>query len=554
MRTMPGNGDTPLGRFGRHLGRNKNTQLLILSGVIALLALAVYWQTGSHGFFLYDDDEYLLSNPMVNEGVTFTGIKLAFSRFHSGNWHPITWLSHMVDVQLFGLKPAGHHFVNLALHIANALLLFLLLTRMTSGIWKSFAVSLLFAIHPQHVESVAWIAERKDLLSGLFFFLTLLAWQCYLRKPSPSHYFGTLALFSLGLMAKPMLVTLPCLLLLLDWWPFARFRSEQSPARLFTEKVPFFLLSFLSAIVTYLAQNHAGAVTSFARVPITLRLANAALSSAGYIRQMIWPSDLAVFYPLPSSIPWWQPTILVVLFACSTLILFRLRTRYPYLIVGWLWYLGMLVPVIGVIQVGAQAMADRYTYLPHIGLSIMLAWGAAEIATTSIRRTVLAVCFTLVTTLLTIAAWRQAAAWRSNILLFSRALEVTQATPLARANLAKAYNAEAMEYKERWDLNGALERLRVAASLSTGSIAATAHNNMGLILAMQGHGVAAAREYGLAIEHDSGYSDPYLNLGLLSLDNGRYDEALGYFKEVLRLNPADESARRYLREGSKNGK
>lgn len=545
---MPGNGDKPLGRFYRSIGKNSNTQLLILSGMIVMLTLVVYWQTGSHGFFLYDDGEYLLSNPMVNEGVTINGIKLAFTSFHSGNWHPLAWLSHMIDVQLFGLKPAAHHVVNMALHTANSLLLFLLLARMTSGLWQSFAVSVIFAVHPQHVESVAWIAERKDLLSGLFFFLTLLAWQSYIRKPATHRYLGTLALFSLGLMAKPMLVTLPCLLLLLDWWPFARLRSGNSLARLFTEKVPFFLLSLLSAAITYLAQNQAGAVTSFVRVPLTLRLANATLSYASYIRQMVFPNDLAVFYPLPTSIPWWQPLTLGTLFACSVLLLLRLRARCPYLIVGLLWYLGMLVPVIGVIQVGAQAMADRYTYLPHIGLSIMFAWGAAEAVTTPIRRTVVAVCFALVTTLLTIAAWQQAAAWRSNILLFSRALEVTPATPLAKANLAKAYNAEAMEFKERWNLNGALERLRIAALLSAGTLAATVHNNMGLILAMQGKYVDATREYGLAIEHDPGYSDPYLNLGLLSLDNGRYGEARGYFNEALRLNPADETARRYLRD------
>ncbi len=551
---MPDTGDKSLGKFCRHLGRDTYSQLIILSGVIVMLCLAVYWQTGSHGFFLYDDGEYLLNNPMVNEGVTINGIKLAFSSFHSGNWHPLTWLSHMVDVQFFGLKPAGHHLVNVALHTANALLLFLLLTRMTAEVWQSFAVSILFAVHPQHVESVAWIAERKDLLSGLFFFLTLLAWQGYLRNPSLSRYLGTLALFGLGLMAKPMLVTLPCLLLLLDWWPFARFRSGKNLTHLFTEKIPFFLLSILSAIITFLAQNQAGAVTSFVRVPLSLRLANSALSSASYIKQMIWPHDLAVFYPLPTSIPWWQPTILGMLFASTLLLLLRMRTRYPYLIVGWLWYLGMLVPVIGIIQVGAQSMADRYTYLPHIGLSIMLAWGTAEFATTSRRKAVFAVCFTLAATLLTIAAWRQAAAWRSNVFLFSRALEVTPATPLTKANLAKAYNAEAMEFKERWDLNRALERLRVAASLSAGTLAATVHNNMGLILAMQGHDGDATREYGLAIEHDPGYSDPYLNLGLLSLDNGRYGEAMGYFKEVLRLNPADETACRYLREGNSGAK
>jgi tetratricopeptide (TPR) repeat protein len=544
---MPRNGDKPLWRFCRHLRRNIKAQPLILSGVIVLLTLTIYWQTGSHGFFLYDDGEYLLTNPMVNEGVTINGIRLAFSSFHSGNWHPLTWLSHMVDVQLFGLKPGGHHLANLALHVANSLLLFLLLTRMTSGLWQSFAVTIIFAVHPQHVESVAWIAERKDLLSGLFFFLTLLAWQSYIRKPSSSRYLGALTLFSLGLMAKPMLVTLPCLLLLLDWWPFARFRSGENTARLFTEKVPFFLLALLSAIITYLAQNQAGAVTSFVRMPLTLRLANALLSLASYIRKMIWPHDLAVFYPLPTAIHWWQPAILGLLLAGSTMLLLRLRTRYPYLIAGWLWYLVMLVPVIGIIQVGAQAMADRYTYLPHIGLSIMLAWGAAEFATTSTRKTVLAACFTMATIMFTIAGWRQAAAWRSNIFLFTHALEVTQATPLARANLAKAYNAEAMEFKERWDLDGALHRLRIAASLSTGSIAAIAHNNMGLILAMQGHDADAAREYGLAIEHDPGYSDPYLNFGLLSLDNGRHGEAMGYFKEVLRLSPDDETARRYLK-------
>jgi protein O-mannosyl-transferase len=521
---------------------------IILSLILVVISLSIYWQTSTHGFYLYDDGDYVVNNSLILKGITPEGIKWAFSSFHSGNWHPLTWLSHMLDVQLFGVKASGHHLVNLLLHVVNALLVFFLLMRLTSELWRGFAVALLFAIHPLHVESVAWIAERKDLLSGLFFLLTLLAWERYARKQSIISYLCSLLLFALGLMSKPMLVTLPFILLLLDWWPLGRFDAQFRPARLFAEKIPFFMLSLASSIVTFLAQNQAGAVVSFIRSPLPLRLANAVVSYGLYIKKMMWPNDLAVFYPSPTAISWWQPAAWGMVLIGVSIVLLKVRKRYPYLVVGWLWYLGMLVPVIGVIQVGAQAMADRYTYLPLLGLFIMISWGTGEAATRVARKTAIAACAVVVIGLLTFCAWQQAGLWKSNILLFSRALEKAPVTSLALTNLAKAYIAEGTELKERWDLDGALKLFNLAAVRSTGSVAATAHSNIGLILAMQGKNAEAERAYATSLQYDTTYTEAYYNMGLLHLGEGRLHEAATCFREVVRLDPENKTARRYLQE------
>lgn len=540
---MKSDSSIPLCRLQRH------TSLLCMA--IALVTLCIYWQVGSHGFHLYDDGDYVANNPAVLGGISGDGIRWAFTRFHSGNWHPLTWLSHMLDTELFGTKPAGHHLVNLTLHVVNAILAFLLLRRMTSRALPSFLVALLFAVHPLRVESVAWIAERKDLLSGLFFCSTLLAWDGYVKQRSVPAYCLALALFALGLMAKPMLVTLPLILLLLDWWPYARLDCRSGLLKLAGEKLPFFVLTLFSSLVTYLAQDSSGAVTSFARSPLALRLANSAVSYVSYLKKTAWPTDLSIFYPFPSAIPWWQSAASSAVLATITMICYRLRHRKPYLLAGWLWFVIMLVPVIGIIQVGAQAMADRYSYLPQIGLFVAVVWGGAEWGKSRARQVMLAACAAAVVALLSVAAWRQASYWQSNIVLFSRALAITPNTPLAKANLVKAYNAEAMNRKERWDLDGALELLRLAAPMSTGTIAATVHNNIGLILAMKGDDGGAAREYRLAMEHEPAYADPYLNMGLLSYEGGRFGEAAYFFRETLRLDPGNKTAGMYLKQSAR---
>ncbi len=522
---------------------------LTLSFLLVLLTLCIYWQTGDHGFCLLDDGEYVADNNVVLKGITAEGISWAFSSFHAGNWHPVTWLSHMLDVQLFGSNASGHHLVNVLFHAVNAVLVFFLFTRLTSALWRSFAVALLFAVHPLHVESVAWIAERKDLLSGFFFLLTLAAWERYVRRQSPCRYLCALTLFALGLMSKPMLVTLPFILLLLDWWPLGRFGSHSSPARLFVEKIPFILFSVASSVVTFLAQNHAGAVVSFTRTPSGLRLANAVVSYGVYIRKMLWPTGLGVYYAFPTTVPWWQPAVCGTLLVIASLVFLRLRASYPYLIFGWLWYLGMLIPVIGIIQVGGQSMADRYSYLPLMGPFVMIAWGAAEAATGTMRKIVITASAVIAAGLLAVCAWRQAGYWKSDIVLFSRTLEIApDNNNFTRLNISNAYMMKGLEFKKQWKFDEALNYFAIAAARSTGPVAAKVHNNIGLILAMQGKDAEAVREYLISMEFDPTYSDPYYNLGLLYLEKGRSRDAANLFAETVRLNPEDEKSRRYLQD------
>lgn len=523
-------------------------QKLLLSFSLIIVTLCIYRQTGTHGFCLLDDGDFIANNSVVLKGITPEGVAWAFSSFHTGNWHPVTWLSHMIDAQKFGTNAAGHHLVNVALHALNAALVFLLLMRLTAAPWRSFVAALLFAIHPLHVESVAWIAERKDLLSGFFFFLTLIAWDRYVRKQSSTRYICVLSLYALGLMAKPMLVTLPLLLLLLDWWPLRRFNAQCRPARLFAEKIPFLVLSLASSCVTIIAQHQAGAMTTIAGAPVTLRLANALTSYGVYLRKMVWPNDLAILYPLPTSIPWWQPTAWGIVLVVSTLAFVRLRGRCPYLIAGWLWYLVMLLPVIGIIQVGAQAMADRYSYLPLLGPFIMISWGVADTAAGQIRKAALIASVAVAVGLLSLASMRQVGFWKSDILLYSRALEVSPVNPVAYANLAKAHLNEGVALKDRGNYDGALKHFAVVAARSTGYVAAMAHNNIGLINAMHGRIAEAEKEYALARQHAPNYADPYYNMGLLSFEEGRLREAAACFSEAVRLDPGDEKARRYLQE------
>lgn len=370
------------------------TRRNIMVCLILILAIfTVFWQVRSHDFVNYDDDKYVTENRDVKAGLTTQSIIWAFTTTHASNWHPLTWLSHMLDISLFGLNPGWHHLTNLLFHIANTLLLFLILRGMTEEFWKSAFVAALFALHPLHVESVAWIAERKDVLSTFFWMLTILAYAYYVKHPVLRRYLFVLFSFLLGLMSKPMLVTLPFVLLLLDYWPLGRFQMEESgitrnpkkhkskhpeyqksiALRLVREKTPFFVLAGFSSIITFIAQQHGGTVRSLEFLPVKTRVANALISYVAYIGKMIWPFNLAVLYPHPgTTLPMWQ-TILAGLFLLfiSYLVIRKVK-KLPYLSIGWFWYVGTLVPVIGLVQVGAQSMADRYTYIPLIGLFIRL--------------------------------------------------------------------------------------------------------------------------------------------------------------------------------------
>ena len=380
----------------------KRSWILTVCLFLTVATFIAFWGVTHSDFINYDDDVYVTENSHILDGVTMDGIKWAFTTSYAANWHPLAWISHMVDIQLFGLDPHRHHLVNLLFHIATALILFLSLCRMTTALWPSALVAALFALHPLHVESVAWVAERKDVLSALFLMLTLRAYVSYVERPGLARRVAVLVCFILGLMAKPMLVTLPFVLLLLDYWPFKRFMQPMPRAKrklttkrtateqggtyrwslicpLLVEKIPFFVLAALSSMVTYIVQRQGEAVTSLQLIPLSLRITNACVSYMIYVRKMLWPTGLAMLYPYPGSWPAWEVLGAVLFLIGITSMVVSKAQRFPYLAVGWLWYIGTLVPVIGLVQVGPQAFADRYTYIPLIGLFIMTAWGIPEL-------------------------------------------------------------------------------------------------------------------------------------------------------------------------------
>src|SRR5438445_11192750 len=357
----------------------------VLGVCIFLVAITwlVFGQTVRHDFVNYDDNEYVYANPNITPGLTIHGVVHAFSGKHSANWHPLTTLSHMLDCQLLGLRGGGHHLTNVVLHTIAVVLLFLVLKQMTGAIWQSAFVAALFAIHPLRVESVAWISERKDVLSAVFFMLTLGAYARYARFPSFGRYLTMSILFALGLMSKPMLVTVPLVLLLLDYWPLQRFGGRSSIKRLALEKIPLLTLSAAAGVATLLLQRSSLAVVE--QLPLVSRIGNGLVSCVIYVKQMIWPVGLAVFYPHPGDqLPVWEIGLAIVPLIIVSAVAIALRRKSPYLITGWFWYLVMLLPVIGLIQVGSQAHADRYTYLPQIGLYLLLAWAITDICRASV--------------------------------------------------------------------------------------------------------------------------------------------------------------------------
>ena len=517
---------------------------------LAAVTVAVYGPVGDHGFVDLDDPAYLAENPQVSSGLTWHGVRWAFTTLHEANWHPITWLSHMLDIQLFGMNPGWHHLTSLCMHIINTLLLLGLLHATTGMLARSAFVAAMFAVHPLHVESVAWAAERKDVLSTLFWMLTLWAYVVYVRQPRLRRYFAMLALFALGLMAKPMLVTLPFVLLLLDVWPLRRLpltaagsevaqppktpEGRSMALTLVMEKLPLFVLSAASSVVTYTAQQHGGALQSFDKFPLSLRTENALVSYVGYITKMLWPAGLAVIYPFPNRLPAWSVITSALLLIGISAVVIRLSRQHPCLPVGWLWFLGTLVPVIGLVQVGGQALADRYTYVPLIGLFIIAAWGIPDLlARWRFRGSILPAAAALLIWACAIVAWRQIHYWKDTMSLWSHAVEVTGDNYLARNNLASALAkqgnaaAAAAQYREVLRLRPDLE---------------AAHNNMGVVLANLGSVNEAIVQYQEALRLKPGYVDAHNNLGVALATQGRLDEAIQHFSEAKRLNPANAEA------------
>lgn len=551
-------------------------QILIVYIALTAATLAVFWQVNQYDFVNFDDHIYVTENSHIQSGITLDGLRWAMSTMNAEFWHPLTWLSLMSDYQLFGLNAGGYHVTNLLLHILSTLLLFWLFHRMTGTVWRSAFVAALFALHPLHVESVAWIAERKDVLSAFWGMLTLCAYVYYTEKPVLRRYLPVLLCFACALMSKSMVITLPAIMILLDYWPLGRLQSregntsskpavktspnqKQQKARLnkgalpenvtspenrissekklagiipswqLREKLPFFAFSAVFSIITLYAHNTAPAI----QFPFGARLANAFVAFVTYLGKIFWPQNLAVFYPFPDQCPAWQVGGAVFLIlAISAAVIIALK-RLPYLFVGWLWYATTLLPVIGIIQIGDFAMADRYTYLPSIGISIMLAWGIPPLfQRAQIRRMVLLPAGIVVLAILAVLSWQQCRYWKNSIELFSHALQVTRDNPLARNSLGVAL-AGVGKNKE------AIAHYRAAIELNPYSD--KAHSNLGLALVAEGKIDEAITHYRAAIDFDPNNEVTHSNIGIALALAGKYEEAAEHYRTAMKLNPHSDN-------------
>lgn len=540
-----------------------NYQHLCIKALICIFLsaaiLLVYWQVTTSDFIIYDDPSYITENQSIQQGIHIESIKWAINSMgYAGNWHPITWISHMLDIQLFGLNPGMHHLTNVIFHIMNTFLLFIVLDRMTGSLWKSAAVAALFALHPLHVESVAWISERKDVLSSFFLMLTLIGYSWYTEKQTISRYSIVILFYILGLLSKPMLVTLPFLLLLLDFWPLERMKFllpgshrpssfNKNPRKnrmqglilLILEKIPLLFFSIISCIITYLAQRSGAAVNSLANLPISTRLANAVVSYKTYLEQIFWPYDLAVFYPYPDiidslDIGFSSGLLLFV----TVIVLFHVK-RLPYLLVGWFWYIGTFVPVIGIVQVGSQCRADRYTYIPLIGIFIILIWGIVDILDHLKLGKTVGWAIALVFPLCMWVSWVQVGFWKNSQTLFKQTLAVTSNNYIIHNNLG-TYLLRQRNFKE------AIQEYKKALEIKPDLI--EAHNNLGTIFLLTGyqdeaisHLLASAR----IVPHQT---EVFNNLGVAYSHKGDYFKAIEYFRSAIQENPSNINARKNLEE------
>ncbi len=560
---------------------------LLLCLILTLALVAVYSQVQTFKLIRYDDTVYVAENQRVLEGLSWEGVQWAFRNDEAGFWHPLTWLSLMTDAQLYGLWAGGYHRTSALLHLGSTLLLFLFLFKVTGSPVRSGVVAALFGLHPLNVEPVAWVAQRKDVLSMFFAMAALLAYAFYAKRPRASLYLPVLAIYSLGLMAKPMIVTLPCVMLLLDVWPLRRLRIFQpadSPAaaekgfpevrlsRALLEKLPLLVLAAAASVLVIFTEQKIGALSSLDAVPMTARIANAVVSYAVYLGKMVWPVNLAFFYPHPVTISAGPLLLsLAVLAAVSAFVALKGR-RFPYLPVGWLWYLGALVPMIGLIQVGPHALADRYTYLPMIGLYLAIVWGAADAAAAwNVRKPfLLGTCLILIVALAA-GSWVQLKHWQNSFTLFGHALKVTKGNYIAENNLGLAWYHDG-------NMDKALSHFR--ASLAMNPEYSIVYSNLGSVLFHKGEYREAERYFREAIRRfpsDGGYhsnlastlyrmgsyeeaaseyltalrlghekAETFSGLGMALLKLGRRDEAARAFGETLRIDPRHERAREQL--------
>ncbi len=511
---------------------NTGSDKLRFLGAGAVLALAVffvYWPVRNHDFIKYDDDSYVTDNRHVQSGVNGQTVRWAFTRSHASNWHPVTWLSHMLDCEIFGLDPRGPHVVNMLLHVANTLLLLIVLKRMTGGLWPSAFVAAVFGLHPLHVESVAWVAERKDVLSTFFWMLTMLAYAWYAEKRGMARYLLVLLSFVIGLMAKPMLVTLPFVLLLLDYWPLERTR-RLSFRSLLLEKVPLLALAVASSVVTFLVQRRTGAMQLMDAVDLRSRVANAIVAYVGYIGKMFWPSDLAVLYPHPGSgLPQAGVVLCGLLLVSASLGLLLAARRHKYLAVGWLWYLGTLVPVIGLVQVGTQATADRYTYIPFTGIVIIIAWSLAGVFPQwRYRRLALGIAAVVSLSALALATTQQLKYWQNSATLFEHTLAVTSSNYVIHNNYANAL-------MESGKIAEAIGHFHSSLEIKPGR--AAVHNNLGNAYKRLGRSEDAIEQYRKALSLYPNFATAHYNLALVLSARNETEEAVRELRESVRLDP-----------------
>ncbi len=552
---------------------NSQKQILIVNIVLVAVTLAVFWQVNQYNFIKFDDDVYVTENSNVQSGITLDGLRWAFSTTYAEFWHPLTWLSLMLDYQLYGLNAGGYHLTNLMLHILSALMLFWLFNRMTGAVWRSAFIAALFALHPLHVESVVWIAERKDVLSAFFWMLTLSLYVYYTEKPGTVRYVLILLSFACGLMSKPIVVTLPIVMLLLDYWPLGRFQSHKIETSLMTvvmpistkqgkqknkskkgalkknisppndqrssenkiagiiplwqlrEKIPFFIFSAVFSIITLYAQYK----PSIKHFSLASRIANAPVSFVTYLEKIFWPHDLAFFYPFSDQIPAWQvlaATLLILVI--STAIVIALK-RFPYFFVGWLWYTITLLPVIGIVQVGDFAMADRYTYLPLTGIGIMLAWGIPLLfQRTDISKKILFPAGISVLAILVVLTWQQCGYWKNSIELFNHALQVTKNNDVAHNNLASVL-------LEEGKINDAIQHYNEAIIIKSDD--EYTYYNRGLAYFKIGQQQRAIEDYNEAILLQPNFAEAYNSRGYAYTKLGQYQPAIEDFNKAIKLKP-----------------
>jgi len=517
---------------------------------LMVATFCIYSQVQDHEFINFDDDQYVTKNSIIQAGLTAESIIRVFTNVHFSLWIPITSLSYIIDYEIYGLNPKGYLLTNLFFHIANSLLLFLILFRMTGAIWQSAFVAAMFAFHPLNVESVAWIAERKNVLSTLFWLLTMWAYIRYAEKSTVKRYSLVFLLFTLGLMSKPMLVTLPFVLLLLDFWPLRRLKFEQErdgkkitekyrgkkseTLRLLLEKIPLFLLTAGLSIVTFIAQKSAGAMIDKGSLAFSTRLNNAIVSYLDYLGKMIWPEKLAVLYPHPeNALPVWKVIFCGMALVGITIISIRLIRKAPYFAVGWFWYLGTLVPVIGIVQVGGQAMADRYTYIPLIGIFIIVAWGVPElISKWRYKEKVLSVSAGILIPTLMVMTWTQVGHWKNSITIFKHAIRVTDKT---YPTFAPAHNNLGVALVAEQKNEEAISHYKMAIKINPDN--AKAHNNLGAALLTERKIEEAISHYKMAIKINPDFAKAYSNLGIALVAEGKIEEAISHYKMAIKINP-----------------